>query len=70
VILLANNTDRAVAFKNLNVETLDYITPPFQPAEDIETAATGSELIVPHVALPVLLVTIFAVVVYKKKRKS
>jgi len=70
VILLANNTDRAVAFKNLNVDTLDYITPAIQTAEDIETAATGSELIVPHVALPVLLVTIFAVIVYNKKRKS
>jgi hypothetical protein len=69
VILLANNTDRAVAFKNLNVDTLDYITPAIQTAEDIETEATGSELIVPNVALPVLLVA-FAVIIYTKKRKS
>lgn len=70
VILLANNTDRAIAFKNLNIETLDYLNPLVQPTEDIETAATGSELIAPHVALPILLVTIFAVVVYNRKRKS
>jgi hypothetical protein len=69
VILIANNTDRAVAFKNLNVETLDQPTPPVQPAEDNKPAATESELLAPHVALIILLVTIFAALVYAKKRK-
>jgi hypothetical protein len=69
VILLANNTDRAVVFKNLNVETLEYTTSPVQPAENNTKAATESELLAPHVALPTLLVTIFAALVYTKKRK-
>jgi hypothetical protein len=73
LILITNNTDRAVAFKNLKVETLN--TPP-QPAEDAkipegdEKAADGSELLAPYVNLTILLVATFAAVVYVKKRRQ
>jgi len=67
VILLANNTDRAVAFKSLNVETLGS-TP--QLPESNEKAATDSELLAPNVTFAILLATIFAAVVYAKKRKK
>jgi hypothetical protein len=67
VILLANNTDRAVAFKSLNVETLGS-TP--QLPESNEKAATESELLAPNVTFAILLATIFAAVVYAKRRKK
>jgi hypothetical protein len=66
VILLANNTDRAVAFKNLNVKTLNQ---PADPAEGDKKAATGNELLAPNAAITILLATVFAAVVYMKKRK-
>jgi hypothetical protein len=66
VILLANNTDRAVAFKNLNVETLNQ---PAEPTEGDKKAATGNELLAPNAAITILLATVFAAVVYMKKRK-
>jgi hypothetical protein len=73
VILITNNTDRAVAFKNLKVETLNT---PTQPADDDEgpegdeKAAEGSELLAPYVNLAILLVATFAAVVYVKKRRQ
>lgn len=69
VILLTNNTDRAVAFKNLNVETLNQTT---QPAEDDdhEKAASGIELLTSYVTFMILIATIFAAAVYVKKRKK
>jgi hypothetical protein len=67
VILIADNTEKAVAFKNLNIETLSQTT---QPIEGTKKAATESELLVPNVALAILLVTVFAVGVYVKKRKK
>jgi len=73
VILITNNTDRAVAFKNLKVETLNT---PAQPAEDAESpkvdekAAEGSELLAPYVNLIILLVATSAAVVYIKKRRQ
>jgi hypothetical protein len=66
VILLADNTDRAVAFKNLNVETLNQ---PAEPTEGDKKAATGNELLAPNAAITILLATVFAAVVYMKKRK-
>ena len=67
VILLANNTDRAVAFKSLNVETISN-TP--QLPEDNEKPATESELLSPNITFAILLATIFAALVYAKKRKK
>jgi hypothetical protein len=67
VMVIANNTDRVVAFKNLNIETLNQ---PPQPPEDTAKAAAGNELLTPNIALPIILAVIFAAVVYLKKRKK
>jgi hypothetical protein len=73
VILIANNTDRAVAFKDLKVETLNETTqPPEIPegAEGDKKAANDSELLAPYVNLAILLVATFAAVVYVTKRRQ
>ena len=67
VIVLTNNTDRAVAFKNLNIETLSQTT---QPIEGNKKTATENELLIPNVAVAVLLATVLAAGVYIKKRKQ
>lgn len=68
VILLANNTERAVAFKSLNVKTISN-TP--QLPENNEKAATESELLAPNVTFAILLATIFAAAVcVNRKRKT
>jgi hypothetical protein len=67
VILLANNTDRAVAFKNLNVEPLNSQIP---PAEEDEKAANVTELLAPYATFTILVATVFAAAVYLKKRKK
>ena len=71
VILIANNTDRAVAFKDLKVETLNETKPPEAPegAEGDKKAANDSELLAPYVNLAILLVATFAAVVYVTKRR-
>ncbi|MBN1358073.1 Ig-like domain repeat protein [Candidatus Bathyarchaeota archaeon] len=66
VILLTNNTDRAVAFKNLNVETIDQQV---QPAEEEEKAANWVELLAPYVTFIGLIAAIVAIAVAAKKRK-
>lgn len=70
VILIANNTGRAIAFKNLNIETLNQTTPIPQPPEAAKKAATVGELLAPYITIALLLVTVFAAVVYLKKRKK
>jgi hypothetical protein len=65
-LLVTNNTDRAVAFKNLNVETLNQ--PPQLPEGD-EKAVDECDLLALYVTFTLLLTTIFAAVVYVKKRK-
>ncbi len=68
VILLANNTERAVAFKSLNVKTISN-TP--QLPENNEKAATEGELLAPNVTFAILLATIFAAAVcVNRKRKT
>ena len=68
VILLANNTERAVAFKSLTVKTISN-TP--QLPENNEKAATESELLPPNVTFAILLATIFAAAVCaNRKRKA
>jgi hypothetical protein len=76
VILIANNTGRAVAFKDLKVETLNETTqPPAAPedakdAEGDKKAANDSELLAPYVNLAILLVATFAAVVYVTRRRQ
>jgi hypothetical protein len=60
--LLANNKDRAVAFKNLNIELLNQT----QPADAAQEISTGGELLVASIALIILLVTFFAAIINKK----
>jgi hypothetical protein len=64
VILLANNKDRAVAFKNLNIELLNQT----QLADDAQEISTGGELLVASIALIILLVTFFVAIINKKTR--
>jgi len=66
-LLVANNTDSAVAFKNLKVETLNQTT---QLPEGNENAVDERDLLAPYVTFTILLATIFAAVVYVKKRKK
>ena len=67
VILLTNNTDRAVALKNLNVETLNQ---PTQPAKEEEKAANWIEIITPYVTFISLIATIVAIALATKKRNQ
>jgi hypothetical protein len=65
VILLANNTERAVIFKNLRVEILDQTS---TLTEGDEITADGSELLGSILTLAILLVAILGAVVYAKKK--
>jgi hypothetical protein len=67
VILLANNTERAVAFKSLNVKTISNNP---QLPENNEKAETESELLAPNVTFAILLATIFAAVVCANKKRK
>jgi len=68
VILIADNTEKAVVFKNLRVSTLDE---PLQPLlEGNEKAVNGHELLAPNVAVTILLTITFAAMVYKKRKSS
>jgi hypothetical protein len=66
VILLANNTDRAVAFKNLNIETLNNTV---QPVEEEEKPVGIIELLAPYVTFAILVATAVTAVIYAKKRR-
>jgi hypothetical protein len=66
-ILLANNTDKAIVFKNLKVETLNQ---PIQPIEGNKNAVDERELLALYINLTILLAAAFAAVVYVKKRKK
>jgi hypothetical protein len=68
VMLIANNTDRAVAFKNLRVETLDETAQ--LPPERNEKPVDGPGLLAPYVAVAIFFATISAAVIYKKKKVS
>jgi hypothetical protein len=70
VILIANNTGKAVAFKNLSIETLNQTTPIPQPPEVAKRAATGAELLAPYVTVALLLVTFFVAVACLKNGKK
>ncbi len=66
VILLANNTDRAIAFKNLNVETFNHVPP---PAEG-DNKEVNVDLLTPFITFALLVALIFATVGYARKRKG
>jgi hypothetical protein len=66
-ILMTNNTDKVIVFKNLKVETLNQ---PIQPLEVKENALNEYELLSPYINLATLLGAAFAAVVYVKKRKK
>jgi len=76
VILIANNTDRAVAFKDLKVETLNELTQPPEAPEDAadaegdEKAANDSEFLVLYINLAIILIATFAAVAYVTKRRQ
>jgi hypothetical protein len=65
-ILLANNTDKAIVFKNLKIETLDQPTP---PVGGNQIPVNGLELLAPYIGLTILLVVVVTTVAYVKKRK-
>jgi hypothetical protein len=66
-ILMANNTDKVIVFKNLRVETLNQ---PVQPLELNKNAVNEYELLSPYINLTILLGAAFAAVIYVKKRKK
>jgi hypothetical protein len=67
VMLIANNVDSAVIFKDLTVQTLISTTP---PPKSIEKATDARELLLLYVTLSILLVVAFiAALVYYKKHK-
>jgi hypothetical protein len=66
VMLIANNTDRAVAFKNFRVGTLDELTQPLPEGD--EKAVKGPDLLTPYVAIAILLTITVAAMVYKKRK--
>ena len=76
VILIANNTGRAVAFKDLKVETLNESTQPPEAPEDAadaegdEKAANDSEFLVLYINLAIILIATFAAVAYVTKRRQ
>jgi hypothetical protein len=67
VVLIANNTDKAIAFKNLNIETLNKTV---QLPESNEKATSNNELLTLSVTLTLISATIFSVIVYLKKKKD
>ena len=66
-LLLANNTDKIIAFKNLKTETLDQ---PNQPLEDNNVTLKELTLLAPYIGLTILLAAAFAAGVYVHKRKA
>jgi hypothetical protein len=68
-ILLANNTDRAVVFKNLQVETLNQTV---QPPGNNKNTVNGNALAAPYVDVTILVAAAFAAVIYvvRKRRRS
>jgi len=68
VILIADNKEKAVAFRNLRFSTLDELSQSLLGGN--EKAVNGYELLAPYVVVTILLSAAFAVVIYKKKFAS
>ncbi|MEM3880795.1 MAG: hypothetical protein QXD19_03515 [Candidatus Bathyarchaeia archaeon] len=70
VMLIANNTERAVAFKNLKVEPLNSSMQPPESSEGEETAtADYGELLAPYVNVATVLAATFSGIVYVRRRR-
>jgi len=67
IILLTNNTDRAVTLKNLNVETLNQ---QIQPTKEEEKASNWIEMIAPYITFISLIGAIVAIALATKKRSQ
>jgi hypothetical protein len=68
VMLIANNTDRALVFKNLKVETLDELNQVIPNGD--EKALNAHYLQAIYLAFAILLITTFSAVVRKKMKNS
>jgi hypothetical protein len=66
-ILLANNTDRAVAFKNLNVTTQDQSIQPLDGNAD--SSPIEYAVILPYINWAIVLTSVFVATVYLVKRR-
>jgi hypothetical protein len=66
-ILLANNTDRAVAFKNLNVTTQDQSIQPLDGNAD--SSPSEYAVILPYINWAIVLTSVFVATVYLVKRR-
>ncbi|MEM2108031.1 MAG: Ig-like domain-containing protein [Candidatus Bathyarchaeia archaeon] len=70
VMLIANNTERAVAFKNLKVEPLNGSAQPPESTGGDETAAVDyGESLAPYANVATVLASTFAGIVYVRKRR-
>jgi len=66
-ILMTNNTDKVIVFKNLKVKTLNHTV---QPLKVKENSVDEYELLSPYIDLTILLGAALAAVIYVKKRKK
>jgi hypothetical protein len=66
-LLIANSTDKIIAFKNLKTETLDQPNP--QP-EDNNNALKEPTLLAPYVGLALLLASVFTTAAYLHRKKA
>jgi hypothetical protein len=66
-ILLANNTDRAIAFKNLKFNTIDH---PIQPLDENASPPKGIEALVPYINWAIVLSSALAAAVYIVRRRK
>jgi hypothetical protein len=66
-ILLANNTDKAIVFKNLKIETLDK---PTQPVGGNQIPVNGLELLAPYIGLTILLAVAVATIAYTLRKEK
>ncbi|MCJ7632497.1 hypothetical protein MUP77_08920, partial [Candidatus Bathyarchaeota archaeon] len=65
-VLMTNNTDKVIVFKNLKAETLNQ---PIQPLEGNKNTVNGLELLAPYIGLTILLAVAVATIAYIKERK-
>lgn len=64
-ILVANNTNKAIAFKNLKIETVNQ---PLQPLDENVNPTNDTEVFAPYVNWAIVIVSAFTAVFYVWKR--
>jgi hypothetical protein len=67
IILITNNLDSAVVFKNLKIQTTNNSN---QPPETNRKIPSENGLLVPYIGLSILLVATLAAIVYVKKKRQ